>query len=226
MRYTDFMRFRTIFFDIDETLYPVGSEFVNIFSKRMDQFIDERFAAGELGPAKPDRDQLFKKHGATAKGLALEYGIDTFDFMHYVNDFPIDEYLYPDPTVREMILRIPMDRYLLTNADRFHTNRVLRALNLSDCFDGMIDSIDLFPEIKPSPLAFEFALRITKQADPKECIFVDDKDYNISAAHEIGFFAVQVGPKRLSEKADAQIGRLTDLPKLGLYQELEAANRD
>ena len=127
--------------------------------------------------------------------------------------------------MRSMLLRIPMARYILTNGDRFHATRVLKALNLTDCFDGMIDSIDLFPDVKPSAKAFEYALKITSQPDPAKCIFVDDKYENVTAAHERGFFSIQVGTKEVSPVADAQIETLLDLPKLGIYQEVTDVER-
>ena len=105
-----------------------------------------------------------------------------------------------------------------------YIERRIHAFKLDEYVDQYTYSYEL-GVLKPDVHMFQDALE-KAGFKPEECIFVDDKDYNISAAHEIGFFAVQVGPKRLSEKADAQIGRLTDLPKLGLYQELEAANRD
>lgn len=219
------MQFKAIFFDIDETLYPIGADIVDAFVNRMEKFIDERFAAGQLGAERPNREYLFTKHGTTSKGLTLEFGVDRYDFMHYVNDFGLDQLLIADEAVREMILRIPMSKYLLTNADRFHATRVLKALNLADCFDGMIDSIDVFPDIKPLRKAFEFALKITNQPDPKQCIFIDDKDDNVTAAHEMGFFAIQVGSKPLSPVADAHIDHIIDLPALGLYQEVTDSAR-
>lgn len=214
------MQFKAIYFDIDETLYPIGARIVDTYIRRMEQFIDERFAAGQLGGERPHRENLFTKYGTTQKGLSFEYGVDRYDFMNYVNDFKIDGLLTADEAVRAMILRIPMARYILTNADRFHATRVLKALNLSDCFDGMIDSIDVFPDVKPSSKAFEYALKITNQPDPARCIFVDDKHDNVTAAHEMGFFSIQVGSKQLSPVADARIDQLIDLPKLGIYQEI------
>lgn len=214
------MQFKTIYFDMDETLYPVGAPIVNVFGDRMDRFIDEYFDA-HPHLEKPCRTRLFLDHGTTAKGLAVEYGVDIYDFMHYVNEFELDGCLEEDPAVREMILRIPLPRYVLTNGDRFHAVRVLRKLNLLDCFDAIIDSIDTYPNVKPHASAYEFALKIARCHNPAECIFIDDKHDNVTAAHELGLFAIQVGSKQRSPVADAYLDRLTDLPKLGLYRELE-----
>lgn len=185
----------------------------------MNRFIDEEFAKGRFGSVRPSRSQLFQKYGTTAKGLNVEYNVDTFEFMHYVNEFDLTPHLSASDEVRGMIRRIPLKKYLLTNADRFHAQRVLNKLHLADCFDGMVDSIDTFPDIKPSRKAYEYALRITNETDPMKCIFVDDNHENVTTAHELGFFSVQVGSKKVSPVADAVIDKLTELPKLGLYQE-------
>lgn len=213
------MLYKAIFFDIDETLYPVGANIVGVFEERMNRFIDEEFAKGRFGSIRPSRDKLFQTYGTTAKGLNVEHNVDTFEFMHYVNGFDLSPHLSASAEVRAMIRRIPLKKYLLTNADRFHAQRVLNELHLADCFDGMVDSIDTYPDIKPSPKAFEYALRITNETDATRCIFVDDKHENVTTAHELGFFAVQVGPKTVSPVADAVIEDLTDLPALGLYRE-------
>lgn len=213
------MYYKAIFFDVDETLYPAGSNLVGVVEARMNRFIDEQFAKGRFGSVRPSRDKLYQTYGTTAKGLNVEHHVDTFEFMHYINEFDLSPHLSASDEVRSMIRRIPLKKYLLTNADRFHAQRVLKRLNLADCFDGMVDSIDIFPDIKPSRKAYEFALRITNETDPTKCIFVDDKNENITTAHELGFFAVQVGLGDVSPAADAVIAEITDLPKLGLYQE-------
>ncbi|MHC1771785.1 MAG: pyrimidine 5'-nucleotidase [Flexilinea sp.] len=212
------MEIRAAFFDLDETLYPLGNKVVYLLGERMNQFIEDKLAIPH-DEVRSFRDSLYRTYGTTAKGLVVEYGIDLIDFLHYSHDIDTSKFILPAPELRQILDQIPVRKYIFTNADRFHATRILKHLTIFDCFDGIIDVLDVFPDCKPNPQAFEKALRMTGVNSSSNCIFLDDYPQNVDAAHDLGFYAIQVGGRSPAHRADAQIDRIEDLPDLELFRE-------
>lgn len=213
-----FMKIRALFFDLDETLYPFGNKVVYVLGERMNHFISEKLNISQ-DEVKGFRDRLYRTYGTTAKGLVVEYGVDLIDFLKYSHDIDISGFISPMPELRQILNRIPLRKYILTNADRFHATRVLKNLSIFDCFDGIIDVLDVFPDCKPSPKAFEKALWMTGIQSASDCIFFDDYPQNVDVAHELGFYAVQVGDRTPAKFADSRIDRIEDMIELDLFKE-------
>lgn len=212
------MAFRAIFFDLDETLYPIGNEVVDVLTNRMNLFIEDKLSVPKE-EVKKLRETLFRKYGTTAKGLVSDYDTDLYEFLHYVHKIDLNSYLRPSPALKSMLDRIPLEKYILTNSERFHATRVLKTLGILNCFDGIIDVLDVFPDCKPSPIAFERALCMTGIHEASDCIFLDDNPYNIATAYELGFYSIHVGNRGNPAKLSASIDRVEALPELHLYQE-------
>jgi putative hydrolase of the HAD superfamily len=212
------MAFRAIFFDLDETLYPIGNEAVEVLTNRMNLFIEESLSVPKE-EVKKLREDLFYKYGTTAKGLVATYDTNLYEFLHYVHKIDLKAYIKPSQALKSMLDRIPLEKYILTNSDRFHATRVLKLLGILNCFDGIIDVLDVFPDCKPSPIAFERALSMTCIRDAADCIFLDDNPSNIATAYELGFYAVHVGKRGNPAKLSTSIDSIEDLPNLNLYQE-------
>ncbi|NMB92585.1 MAG: pyrimidine 5'-nucleotidase [Flexilinea flocculi] len=212
------MKIRALFFDLDETLYPFGNKVVYVLGERMNHFISEKLNISE-SEVKGFRDRLYRTYGTTAKGLVVEYGVDLIDFLKYSHDIDISGFISPMPELRQILNQIPLRKYILTNADRFHATRVLKNLSIFDCFDGIIDVLDVFPDCKPSPKAFEKALWMTGIQSASDCIFFDDFPQNVDVAHEMGFYAIQVGDRTPAKFADSRIDRIEDMIHLDLFKE-------
>ena len=62
------MRFSTLFFDLDDTLYPASTGLWHAIKERMNMFMHERLCLPEAEiPAL--REQYFKTYGTTLRGL-------------------------------------------------------------------------------------------------------------------------------------------------------------
>jgi len=101
---------------------------------------------------------------------------------------------------------------IFTNADQAHARRVLDVLELSDCFDQIIDVLDVSPYCKPMPGAFAQALRLAGEIDASTSVFVDDAAHNLKAAREAGFYTIRVGTGVPNGCCHASIASLLDLP--------------
>ena len=152
------------------------------------------------------------QYGGTLPGLTIEFGSDYFASMRYCHDLPVENYIRPNPVLCRQLEKLPGRKYVFTSSYRFYAKRVLEALGILHCFEGIIDAVDVFPTMKPAPESFRKAFQITAETDIRRCMFLDDQPRNVAAGHHEGFFSVQVGTVYPpSEFADACIGRIEDL---------------
>ncbi len=186
------MKLHTIFFDLDSTLYPESNGMWAKIRQRIDLYMHDRL--GLSREAIPElRHDYFVNYGTTLRGLQAHFGIDQQDYLDFVHNLPLDEYLQPEPILRETLLSIPHKRWIFTNSDLDHAQRVLNKMEIQDCFNGIVDVWALDPFCKPQMEAYQRALELARAPDPQACVFLDDSIRNLTPAHEAGFFTVLVG---------------------------------
>lgn len=208
--YTWRMPYTTLFFDLDDTLYsPVHGVWAAILT-RIERYMSERL---NIPPSDIPalRDSLYQKYGTTLRGLQVLWHVNEHEFVEYVHDVPVDKLLAPDPDLRAMLMRYPQRKFVFTNADRNHAYRVLDRLQVRDCFEGIVDILDVSPYCKPMPEAFAAALQRAGVSDPSECMFFDDSLSNLQAARSLGFYTVRVGSREAHPACHASIAHLGDL---------------
>lgn len=187
------MDFSCIFFDLDDTLYPHTNGVWASIRQRMNDYMKHRLGLPDEQVSHLRRS-YFETYGTTLRGLQIHYDVNPDDFLEYVHDLPIDEIIQPDPTLREILLNFPQKRWILTNSDSHHANRVIDTLGLNGCFHGVIDIRALGFICKPDPEAYRIALRIADEEDPRRCVYLDDSPRNLTPARKMGFFTVLVSP--------------------------------
>jgi len=205
------MSYETIFFDLDSTLYPESNGLWAAIRKRIDRYMHERmgFSWDEIPEI---RNHFLTNHGTTLKGLQIHYNADPTDYLHYVHDLPLHEYLSPDPTLRELLLSIPGRRWVFTNSDAPHANRVMNILGIHDCFEGLIDILTMNPLCKPDEEAYNFAIKHVGTNDPTVCALLDDSINNLVPAKALGIFTVLVGNNGYHPGVDRSLVDIHDLP--------------
>lgn len=207
------MRFSTLFFDLDDTLYPASTGLWPAIKHRMNVYMIER-----LGIPKDDvpyiREQYFKMYGTTLRGLEERHGVDRQDFLAFVHDLPLHEYLTPDPIVRQVITSLPTRNVIFTNADRAHARRVLSVLELDDLFEIIVDINELSPYCKPMPESFAIAMDLADEPDPRRCVMIDDLPRTTRAALEVGMASLLYGCEDPTEDASGAFTDWTHLPLL------------
>lgn len=187
------MSFQTILFDLDATLYPADNPIWAEIGHRIEIYLHERL--GIL----PEQTNALKKsyyleYGTTLYGLQIHHHVDPQDYLRFVHDLPAQTYLQPDPPLRTMLRALPQQKWIFTNSDQAHATRVLTALNLADCFDGIISLESLDYECKPHPLVYQLAQHITHTPDPHRILYLDDSLRNLAPAHALGMYTVHIGP--------------------------------
>jgi pyrimidine 5'-nucleotidase len=183
------MRFTTVFFDLDDTLYPSDTNLWKAIKQRMNDFMRERMNIPEA-EIPTLREKYFLQYGTTLRGLQKHHDLNVDDFLAYVHDLPLDQYLAPDPAQRSVIASLPTRKLVFTNADTPHADRVLNALQLRDLFSTIIDVTTVAPYCKPMPESFEIALRIAGETDPSRCVMIDDLPRTTRAARAAGLFSI------------------------------------
>jgi pyrimidine 5'-nucleotidase len=158
------------------------------------------------------RHNLFINHGTTLRGLQIHYDVDPHEYLSFVHDLPLHQYLQPDPALRHMLLDIPYRRWIFTNSDKAHALRVMDILGISDCFEGIIDVWAMDPLCKPQQAAYTFALDAVGTPIPSCCALVEDSIRNLVPAHDLGFFTVLVGQNGLHPAVDRSLDAIHNLP--------------
>lgn len=212
------MTITTIFFDLDETLYPYGTNSpLKLVNQRIDELVKEMFQM-PIDQVRTFRHAMFEKYGATTTGLALEYGVDLCKFIHDAHAIDVDSVVKPNPELRAILDQIQASKVIFTSAYRFYAVKVLKRIGILDCFDGIVDIIDVYPTGKPHIEAFKKVMRISGVDNPQECAFFDDQPKNVIAGHSAGLFSVMVGNKApVPAEADASIDRIEmilSIPKI------------
>ena len=212
------MPFSTIFFDLDDTLYPASSGVWKLIKERMNQYMHEQLGIDwEVIPTL--REELFREYGTTLRGLQAHYPLNTDEYLAFVHDISLKEYLQPDESLHNMLESLPFRKLIFTNADSTHAQRVLAALGLETCFDAIVDIKAVDPYCKPMKEAFKIALELAGEHVPQQCILVDDLPVNTRAAREYGLFTILFGYEGKHPDAEATLNRLIDLP--GLIQQIK-----
>jgi len=207
------MQFTTLFFDLDETLYPPDTGLWQAIAKRITLYMIERmgFPPEQVVGI---REKYFREFGTTLRGLQANHNVDTEDYLAFVHAVPLDHYIQADPQVRTAIASLPARKFIFTNADANHARRVLEAVDLQGLFDGIIDVHSMAPYCKPMPEAFELALKAAGSPERQKCAVLDDQARITRAARQAGMYSILVGKADAGEDADAALPRLADLPAL------------
>lgn len=210
------MDFTTLFFDLDDTLYPPSNGLWTAIRERITTYMQDR-----LGITTTEipllRQTYLETYGTALRGLQHHYPINSDDYLAYVHDLPLREFIQPNPALREMLLSLPQKRWIFTNADDCHANRVMEILGIADCFEGIIDVRKMGFLNKPDIEAHRLALRISGEVDPKRCVILDDSWRNMAPARELGMTTVLVTPMEgtntNNHEADLRINYILELPK-------------
>jgi pyrimidine and pyridine-specific 5'-nucleotidase len=150
---------------------------------RTDTFRDKYFIE-HLSLSEEDADMLhqkyYKEYGLAIEGLVRHHKVDPLEYNEKVDDaLPMDQILEPNPQLRsflESFDRSKVKLWLFTNAHITHGKRVVKLLDVEDCFEG-ITYCDYAQErlvCKPHAEMFEKAEREAGVSRMEQCYFVGE----------------------------------------------------
>jgi len=207
------MPFTTLYFDLDDTLYPPTAGLWGAIGARITAYLTDRMG---FPPENVNviREKYFREYGTTLRGLQANHKVDMDDYLAFVHDVPLADYIHPDPQVKTALASIPARKFIFTNADKNHAGRVLAILGLQELFEGIIDVHTIAPYCKPMPGAFELALKAAGDPDPRKCVLLDDQRRITRVASQLGFYTILVGAEDPGEDSQAALLNLAGLPAL------------
>jgi pyrimidine 5'-nucleotidase len=159
------------------------------------------------------RRRYYETYGTTLRGLQIHHRVDADDYLAYVHDLPLENFIGPAPELRQLLLTLPQQKWIFTNADSGHACRVLDILGLQDLFEGIVDVRAIQFACKPEAEAYDRAMKLAGEIDPHHCVMLDDSPRNLAPAHELGFFTILVGRAEPDPAADRSVRSLLELPE-------------
>ncbi len=184
---------RVWLFDLDDTLHDATLAAFGHTSQAMTDYIAMHLNLAHA-EASELRQQYWSRYGATLLGLVRHHRVDAAHFLHETHQLPgLESRLRASRHDRAALKRLPGRKFVLTNAPRAYALRVLTALRLLDCFEGVIsiEDMTMFGEHRPKPDARMFR-HIAAQLKllPSRCVLVEDTLEHQRSARSIGMRTV------------------------------------
>jgi putative hydrolase of the HAD superfamily len=178
--------------DLDNTLYSADS---GLFARIVGKI--ELFMVSRLGIAadrvRPLIERYREAYGLTMGGLVAHHGVDPDDYLAFIHDVSLEEFLAPDPALADALACLVGQKVVFTNGSAAHARNVLSCLGI----DGQVDEVydlrfmDYVP--KPKPHGYRKLLDALG-AEGTDCWMVDDRVDNLDTARALGMTTVLVGP--------------------------------
>lgn len=206
---------RVWLFDLDNTLHNASLASFGGINEGMTAYI-----VRELALAHSDADALRRaywlRYGATLLGLVRHHGIKAAHFLHDTHVLPgLEGRVRGHPHDFDALARLRGHKFILTNAPRAYTDRVLGALGIARMFDGVlsIEDMAMFGQLRPKPDARMLRrVAVKLGVPPTRCVLVEDTLVHQKAARRIGMTTVWM--QRWARRAAKHI---TPLAKVGVY---------
>jgi putative hydrolase of the HAD superfamily len=201
-------------FDCDDTLYPRNSGLMQAISDRISLYMIERMGMDpEVVPGL--RRAYWEQYGTTSRGLQAVHGLDVDEYMHYVHDLPLGDYIRPNPALDAALDALPQRKVVFTNATAEHARAVLGVIGVGHHFEGIYDAFFVENEGKPALSAYHRfldALGVTGEA----CLMAEDTARNLRPARALGMVTVLVDPPQDGDVdgADYVIEQIADIGRV------------
>ena len=182
---------RFLIFDLDETLYPRQAGLMQEIGIRINRYLTENLHLPQ-DQANELRQRYYHQHGTALRGLVVERpDVDPEDYLHFVHDVRLADFIGPDPALAEMLRSIPLTKVIFTNATAEHAQSVLNILGIADQFADIVDVRRVEYVSKPNADAYERLLTIL-QAAGDECILIEDSARNLLPGKALGMTTILV----------------------------------
>jgi putative hydrolase of the HAD superfamily len=180
-------------FDLDDTLHDASGGAFQAINRSMTDYIVRELALAEH-EADALRRHYWQRYGATLLGLIRHHGVRPEHFLHHTHLLPeLEQGLRAHPHDVAALRRLPGRKYVLTNAPAAYARRVLDALGLLRCFDGVIpiERMRVFGQLRPKPDRRMFRVLLRRlRAPASQCVLVEDTLAHQKAARSLGLRTV------------------------------------
>lgn len=233
----------TLIFDVDDTLYDVGTGFTaHRNTEGAQSFMVECLNFPDLETAKKLRDEYFLKYHSTAKALQVaeldgryppmamrkRKSPDCVDdgsgnIFHpqdlaewWATNLNFDLLGGKDKALIAMLEECPLKLVAFSNGPRKYVKRVLVELGVAHLFpeDRLFAVDDVLPYCKPEKEAFDKVLAEIS-AKPSECVMVEDSMKNIRGAKALGMKTILIAGKKSASQDLNEATKAAEATKAG-----------
>jgi putative hydrolase of the HAD superfamily len=179
-------------FDLDNTLYPAGSDLWPKIDARITLFLAHLFGLDGLS-SRALQKYYYRRYGTTLRGLMSEHDISSDEFLAFVHDIDRSS-LLPNHTLAGAIAALPGRKLILTNGSREHALRTAEKLGIDRMFEGIFDIVAA--NLVPKPAAETYQRFFDRHdVDPARSAMFEDIAHNLAVPHARGMATVLVVPK-------------------------------
>lgn len=188
----DFAHVEDWVFDLDNTLYPHHSNLFAQIDEKMTAYVSQLLQLPEVDARKVQK-ALYLEYGTTLKGLMEEHAVDPDDFLEKVHDIDYSP-LNPDPALGAAIQKLPGRKFIFTNGNRRHAERVAEALGIREHFEDIFDIVAAELSPKPAQETYDKFLLMHRVAGPHAVMF-EDLARNLLVPKALGMTTVLIVPR-------------------------------
>ncbi len=190
-------------FDLDNTLYPASRNVMQIFDRRITQYVQQLLGLDRESAARL-REEYFQTYGTTLRGLQQYHQVDVEDYLQYVHDMEVQSFLALDAELDRLLGLVQARRVIFTNSPVEHSRRVLDALGITHHFEQIFDI--RFCQFQPKPAPEVYQLVLDALGVPgSQAVFIEDTARNLTPARELGLTTILIAPD-----SDVRAGALAD----------------
>ena len=187
-----FAPIETWVFDLDNTLYPAGTDLWPKIDARITLFLAHLYGLDGIS-ARALQKFYYERYGTTLRGLMVEHEIEPGAFLSFVHDIDRTSIL-PNPILAAAIAALPGRRLILTNGSRHHALSTASALGLDGLFEDIFDIVA--GDLLPKPEAETYHRFLARHAvDPTRAVMFEDIARNLQVPKALGMTTVLVVPK-------------------------------
>lgn len=212
---SDGQRITTLIFDVDDTLYDIGTGFTaHRNGEAAELFMVEKLGFPDRASAKKIRNEYFEKYHSTAKALIVaeqegkfpeplagsETNSPRFDpkdlAQYWADNLNFALLGRPKTELLHDLKACPLNLVAFSNGPRKYVSRVLQTLGLYDLFgeERLYAVDDVLPYCKPEAEAFQVVFNdLSVRAE--ECVIVEDSMKNIRRSKDLGLKTVLIAGK-------------------------------
>ena len=191
-----FAHVRAWVFDLDNTLYPAGSDLWPKIDQRITLFMAQLFGLDGMS-SRALQKYYYQRYGTTLRGLMSEHDITAEEFLSFVHDIDRSS-LKPNHSLAQGIAALPGRKLILTNGSREHAIRTAEKLGIHDLFEDVFDIVAA--DLMPKPYAETYERFFERHGvDPREAAMFEDIAHNLEVPHARGMVTTLVTPRSEEE---------------------------
>ncbi|HOK41021.1 MAG TPA: HAD hydrolase-like protein [bacterium] len=189
--------YKSILFDLDNTLYADGKGPINEVEERMNDYFIKKLG---FSPKEANDKRLYfhYRYGSTVNGLKEECNFSLsqiIDFLEYSHNVNITNYLKPDKRLNELLSKIKPQKFIVTNSYKNYAIKVLEQLGILEYFSFVFDVIEMNFLSKSSAQCF-YNILSKINSKPEETIFIDDAPEYLQYSKAAKIFTIKISHRK------------------------------